>query len=107
MTALGGLIGFIVHALLIWWGAKIAKIEQASFIMSLVVALASYVVMLVLTLLLFPLWFVPVLNSLLSAAVLLVGTSVAAKFLFNCKWEPAWTIAFVVAVVNLILGLIF
>jgi hypothetical protein len=43
---------------------------------------------------------------LVVALVAFIGTSLAARLVFDCRWEAAWTLAFVVAVAQFVLKLL-
>lgn len=107
MLSAGGVIGFALHTGLIYMGARMAKLENVGFVKPLVVALGSYLVMAALAILVGILWLIPGLNLLLGAVILFVATSVAAKFVFDCKWEVSWMIALIVAIAHGLIGLIF
>jgi hypothetical protein len=107
MLGVGGVFGFVIHTFLIYLGARLAKIENVGWAKPLVVALGSYIVMAVLYLGVLLLMLIPGLNVLLGAVILFVATSVAAKYVFDCRWETTWTIAAVVAVAHGLIGWIF
>ncbi len=107
MLSMGGVIGFALHTGLIYMGARMAKLENVGLVKPLVVALGSYLVMAVLALGLALFLLIPGLNLILGAAILFVATSVAAKFVFDCKWETSWMIALVVALAHGLIGMIF
>lgn len=98
---------FILHVLAIYIGAQIAQLEYADVWRSLIVALLSYVVMVVVGLLLLPLALVPIINVFFGAIVLGVGTALAAKMVLSCDWQPAWTIGATVAIINLLASWVF
>jgi hypothetical protein len=106
MGLMGGLIGLVVHVLLIMLGAAVAKIEKAGFWRSLGVALLSFLLIWVISFLVWPLKLVPIVGGLVVALVAFIGTSLAARLVFDCRWEAAWTLAFVVAVAQFVLKLL-
>lgn len=101
------LVGFILHVLVILFGAKIARIDKAGFWGCAAVALLSYIVMALARLLVFPLMWLPVISSLVSAFILFLGTAIAIKLVFDTEWNKAWTVGIVVFIVNFITTLIF
>jgi hypothetical protein len=101
------IILMILHVLAIYIGAQIAQLEYADVWRSVIVALLSYVVMIVVGLLLLPLALVPVINMFFGAIVLGVGTALAAKMVLSCDWQPAWTIGATVAVINFLASWVF
>lgn len=107
MIWLDGLIGFIVVALLIMLGARFAKIEGAGFWRCVGVALLASVLVWVAGWIVWPLKLIPLIGGLVTVVVAFFGTAVAAKLVFDSKWEPAWTIAFVVAIASAILHWLF
>jgi hypothetical protein len=107
LLSFGGIWGFLLHTFLIYLGARIAKIENVGWIKPLVVSVGSYIVMALLVLCFALLMWIPGLRVLLGAAILFVATSVAAKYVFDCRWEVSWTIALVVALAHGVLGFIF
>ena len=107
MIGIGGALGFVIHAVLIYLGARLAKIENVGWAKPLVVALGSYIVMAVLYLGLILLMLIPGLNVLLSALILFTATSVAAKYVFDCRWETSWTIAVIVSIAHALIAWIF
>ncbi|MCB1187066.1 hypothetical protein KDL29_07870 [bacterium] len=98
---------FIGHVVMIYIGASIAELEYVDIWRCLVVAIVSFVVMLILGILLSPMLFVPFLSAAFGAAVLFLGTAFAAKMVLSCDWKPAWIIGGTAAVANLIGTLIF
>ena len=98
------LVSFIVHAILIWLGVKVAGVKNASFWHCLIIALLSFIIVAVLRVFLFPLFLVPLLSSLISAALLLFATAFASKLIVDMEWGPAWTISIVVAITHAILN---
>ena len=103
MTPLGGIVGFIVHALLVWLAAAIAKVEKATFWKAVGVAIIGFVLVALFGLLAWPLKLIPILGGLIAAIIAFIATSIAAKLVFDCRWETAWTIALVVAIAQLVL----
>lgn len=101
------LVGFILHVLVILFGAKIARIGKAGFWNCAAVALLSYIVMALARLLVFPLMWLPVISSLVMAFILFLGTAIAIKLVFDTEWSKAWTVGIVVFVVNFITTLVF
>lgn len=102
-----GLLFFIGHVIMIYLGASIAQLEYVDIWRCVVVALISYIVMLVLGLLLSPMLLVPFVATLFGSIVLFAGTAFAAKMVLSCDWNPAWIIGATAAVANFIAGLIF
>ena len=107
MVAIGGIVGFIVHALIIWAVATyVAKLESAGLLQSLLVALFSYVAMFLLSLVTVLFLLIPIVNVIVLALILFAGTAIAAKLVFGCDWEPAWTIGLFVAIAHAVLSFI-
>lgn len=107
MPWLHGIIGFVVYVLLIMLGARFAQIEKAGFWRCVAVALLSILLVAIISLLVWPLKLIPLLGGLIAVVVSFVGTAIAARLVFDSKWEPAWTIAFVVAIASAILSWLF
>ncbi len=107
MHLIGMIVGFILHALVILFGAKVARIERAGFWGSLGVALLSYVIMAVVGWLLTPLTWIPLIKLLVPAFVLFIGTALAIKLIFDTEWNKAWTVGIVVFLVNLVSSWLF
>ena len=104
---MGAIVAFLLHGALIYLGAHFAQLEYVDFWRATVVALISYVVMILVGLLLLPLVLVPGLNVLFGGIVLLVGTACAAKIVLSCDWKAAWTIGVVTAVANTLINYMF
>jgi hypothetical protein len=104
MPWLHGIVGFIVYVLLIMLGARIAHIEKAGFWRCVAVALLSMLLVAVMSFFVSWLTWIPLVGGLVTAVVVFFGTAVAARLVFDSKWEPAWTIGFVVTVASLILS---
>jgi hypothetical protein len=94
----------LIHFGAVYIGAHLAQLEYVDTWRIIVVTLASYVVMIVVALLLFPLALVPVINLFVGPAVLCLGTAFAAKMILSCDWQPAWIIGGSAAVINLLAG---
>lgn len=107
MHFIGMIVGFILHALVVLFGAKVARIAGAGFWNSLGVALLSYIIMAVVGWLLTPLTWVPLVKLLVPAFVLFFGTALAIKLIFDTEWSKAWTVGIVVFLVNLVFGWLF
>jgi hypothetical protein len=103
----GGLLMLGLHTVAFYMGASMAELEYVDIWRALVAALISYIVMFVISLLLLPLAFVPLVNQLIGAAVLFLGSAVAAKMVFSCDWKPAWIIGAVAAGVNFLAAFVF
>src|SRR5688500_4228172 len=97
---MGGLLMFVFHGFAVYVGTQVAQLEYPDFWRACIVALLSYVVMFVLTLVLLPLAFVPLVNQLLGVAILGLGTAFAAKMVLACDWQPAWIIGATATVLN-------
>jgi hypothetical protein len=104
---LTGIVGFLVHSGAIYAGAKLSKQDQVHFVNCLVVALVSYATMFLVGLLLAPLTLLPLLGVLVKAAVIWLGTALAAKFVLNLEWKPALSLGAAVAVIQGVLMLVF
>jgi len=104
---MGLLIGFIFHVLAIYFGAQMAQLEYVDVWRCVVVALISYIAMVVIALPMALLIVVPIVNLFLGPLILGVGTAIAAKIVLSCDWKPAWTVGITVAVLNLLIGWVF
>ena len=107
MHIIAMIVGFVLHALVILFGAKIARIDRAGFWNCAAVALVSYIVMALVRLLVFPLLWLPVISSLVGAFILFLGTAIAIKLIFDAEWNKAWTVGIVVFIVNFVSALLF
>lgn len=99
-------IGLAVNSGAIYFGSRAAK-HEANLVQCLVVALLSIVTVAVAKLLLLPLFLLPFLGWLVSAAAVCLGTGAAAKFIMNLDWRPALQIGAVVAIAQVVIGLVF
>jgi hypothetical protein len=107
VSIIGWIVGFVLHALVILFGAKIARIERAAFWNCLGVALLSFIIMAVVGWLLTPLTWIPLIKILVPAFVLFFGTALAIKLVLDTEWSKAWTVGVVVFLVNLASSLLF
>ena len=101
------LILIVLHVCAIYIGAHVAQLEYVDIWRCAVVALLSYVVMIVVGLLLIPLAFIPFVNLFLGAIVLCAGTAFAAKMVLSCDWQPAWIIGIAAALANMLAVWVF
>lgn len=104
---MGLIIAFIFHVIAIYFGAQVAQLEYVDVWRCIMVALISYIAMVLVGLVLLPLILVPIVNLFLGPIILGVGTALAAKMVLSCDWQPAWTIGGAVAVLNLLVGWLF
>ncbi|HES58284.1 MAG TPA: hypothetical protein ENO21_02525 [Firmicutes bacterium] len=102
-----GIIGFILHALAVFAGAKIARLERVDFWRAAIVALLSYIAIFLASLLLWPLHWVPLVGVLASSLALGVGTAVTARLVLDCQWRPAAIIGVAVMITGALTGMIF
>ena len=94
------IFGFALHSLAVFAGAKLVKLERVDIWKAAVVALLSYIAMLLAGLVLFPLFLVPFLTALASAAVLFIGTAVTARMVWELEWNKAFNIGLVVLAIG-------
>ena len=94
------IFGFALHSLAVLAGAKVAKLERVDIWKAAVVALLSYIAMLLVGLVLFPLMLIPFIKALAAAAVLFIGTAVTARIIWEIEWEKAYSIGLVVMVIG-------
>jgi len=104
---MGFILGFILHALAIFAGAKIAKLEKVDFWRAATVALLSYIAIFLASLVLFPFRLVPLVGVFASSLALGVGTTVTARLVLDCNWRPAAIIGVSVMVVGALTGMLF
>lgn len=95
------------HVAAIYIGAHIAQLENTDIWRAVGIAFLSYLVMVFVGLVLFPLALVPILGLFVDAIILGLGTAIAAKILLSCDWSPAWTIATTAVVAKVLIGLLF
>jgi hypothetical protein len=100
------IIRLVLHSLIFMFSAKAAKIERAGFWNSLGVALLCFIIMAVVGWLLTPLTWIPLIKLLVPPFVVLFSTALAIKLIFDTAWSKAWTVGFIVFLVNLVLGLL-
>ena len=100
----GMVVGFTLHALAVLFGAKFAKIDKVDFWRACIVALLSYVTIVILSWLLFPLQFVPLVNLCVGSLALGGGTAIAAKFILDTEWQPAIVLGVIVMVIGAVVG---
>ena len=98
-------IGLAVNSAAIYYGSRTAQ-HEANLGQSVGVALVSLVTVWLARLLLFPLFLLPFLGWLVSAAAVCV-TAFAAKLIMNLEWKAALQIGAIVALAQLVIGLIF
>ena len=94
------IFSFALHSLAVLAGAKVAKLERVDIWKAAVVALLSYIVMMLAGLLLFPLFLIPFVKALAGAAVLFIGTAVTARMVWELEWNKAANIGVVVMVLG-------
>lgn len=104
---MGLILGFILHALAIFVGAKIARLERVDFWRAAIVALLSYVAIFLASLLLWPFSWVPLVGIFASSLALGIGTTVTARLVLDCQWRPAAIIGLSVMVAGALTGWIF
>ncbi len=102
----GEVVGFTLHALAILFGARYVKIERVDFWRAAVVALLSYVTIMILSWLLFPLQFVPLVGWSVGILALGGGTAVAAKYVLDTEWQPALVLGVFVMIVGAVVRVI-
>lgn len=100
MIIMSMIFGFALHSLAVFAGAKVAKLERVDIWKAAVVALLSYIAMLLAGILLFPLSLIPFLQALVGAAVLFIGTAVTARMVWELEWNKACSIGLVVLVIG-------
>jgi hypothetical protein len=102
------IIGFILHSIAIYIGSSIAQLEHVDIWRSALIALLSYVVMLIIAIPVFLLLsVVPVVRVLAGGVIILLATWVAAKVVLSLDWKQAFPIALTAAVVSLLAGWVF
>ncbi len=95
------ILSFALHSLAVLAGAKVAKLERIDIWKAAVVALLSYIAMLLVGTVLFLFFHLGSFMSMLaSAAVLFIGTAVTARMVWDLKWEKAYNIGLVVMVLG-------
>ena len=104
---MGLFFGFLLHVLAIYVGSQVAQLEYNDIWRSAIVAILSYIVMVLVAIPLALLVLIPFVNLLVGPLILGIGTSLAAKMVLACDWKPAWTIGITVTVINLLFGFLF
>jgi hypothetical protein len=95
------ILAIALHVVAIYAGCSIAQLEYVDIGRSAVIAAISYVVMLLVAIPLgMVLALVPILRVFIGAAILLLGTTVAAKMVLSVEWKEAWIIGGTAAVAN-------
>lgn len=108
MGAIFGLIfGFILHALAIFVGAKLAKLERVDFWRAATVALLSYIAILLASIALWPFSWVPLIGVFAGSLALGIGTTVTAKMVLDINWKPAAIIGVVAIAMGTLGGAVF
>lgn len=105
MSIITGIIGFALYAAAILVGARVAKVSRIDFWKAAVVALLSYVAMLLIWVVLLPLHFIPVLSWVAGLVVVGGGVAVTTRMVWEVEWRSAYTIGFVVIIAGLITSL--
>ena len=98
------ILGFVLHAVAILIGARLAKLERVDFWRAAVVALLSYIAILLLSLVLWPFSLIPLVGTLASSLALGIGTAVTARLVLDCNWQPAGVIGVAVMVMGALSG---
>lgn len=101
---MGVIIGFALHSLAVFAGAKLAKLERVDIWKAAVVALLSYIAIALAGLVLFPLLLIPFIKVLAAAAVMFIGAAVTARLVWEIEWEKACTIGLAVLVIGTVAG---
>jgi len=107
MGLIAGVIGFAVHSAAVLAGARIGKVPRIDFWKAAVVALLSYLAMLLIAVLLFPISLIPGLSWLVGLFVLGAGTAITARMIWDVEWKTSYTIGIVVIVASLLARLLF
>jgi hypothetical protein len=107
MGLIMAIIGFALHALAVFAGARIAKLPKVDFWRAAIVALLSYIAIFIAGILLWPLSWIPLVGVLASSLALGVGTAVTARLVLDCQWLPAAIIGVAVMVTGALTGWIF
>ena len=89
IRAAGPLIGFFLHAAVIYGGARLQRLPGADYVRCLGVAAVSYAAMFFLILLINPFTSAPVLSTTLGSVLMAGGTAFAAKYVLPTEWLPA------------------
>ena len=92
---MGYILGFLLHALAIFIGARLAKLERVDFWRAATVALLSYIAILLVSLVLWPFSLVPLVGIFASSLALGAGTAIAARMVLDCKWESPFMLQFI------------
>jgi hypothetical protein len=100
------IIGFAVNSGAIFLGSRLAK-QETNLVQCAMVALVSIITVWLARILLFPLFLLPFLGWLVSALAVCLGTGVAAKFMMNLEWRAALQIGAVVALIQVLIGMVF
>jgi len=107
MGLITGIIGFAVHSAAVLAGARIGKVPRIDFWKAAVVALLSYLAMLLIGIPLLLVTWIPGINVLAALFVLGAGTAVTARMIWDIEWKTAWVIGVVVIVASLLARLLF
>lgn len=99
------LAAFGCHSAGVYGGAKATGMKKVGLLKAIVAAFMSYIAVLIVTPLFWPLRFIPFAAPLLGAIVLAFGTAIASKVVLNCEWKQAQTIGVIAALVNFIFAL--
>ena len=95
------ILSFALHSLAVLIGAKVAKLERVDIWKAAVVALLSYIAMMLVGVVLFLFFHMgSFLSAIASAAVLFVGTAVTARIVWELEWDKAANIGIVVMVLG-------
>lgn len=92
----------IFHVGAVYVGALAAQLEYIDIWRAIVVAVISYIVMFLLSLVLLPLIAVPLLGQLMGVVVLTLGSAFAGKMVLACDWKPAWVLGITAGVLDAI-----
>ena len=95
------IFGFALHSFAVLAGAKVAKLERVDIWKAAVVALLSYIAMVLAGMCLFLFFHLgSFMSGLASAAVLFIGTTITSRIVWELDWDRACKIGIVVMVLG-------
>jgi hypothetical protein len=83
-------------------GGRVAKVREVNIPRALVAAISSFIAMFFIGLLFAPISWLPLLGQVIGVGVLFLGSALAAKVVFNCKWKAALMVGAITAAVNIV-----
>jgi uncharacterized membrane protein YhaH (DUF805 family) len=87
-------------------GARVGKVPRVDFWKAAVVALVSYLIMLLIAMPLLLVSWIPGLKALTALFVLGAGTAITSRMIWDIEWRTAWVIAAVVIAFSLVARLL-